>query len=500
MIYIDSPGTVWIDSVSLVQADRDEAGFRTDVLELTERTTPTSIRWPGGWFVSDYQWQDGIGPIDQRPARFNRAWNVYTTNDVGTDEFIALCRRLGAEPYIAVNLGTGTPEEAARWVEYCNGGPETKMGRLRAQNGHPEPYGVRDWNIGNEEYLPTLGGTSGRQYGRLYNDFARAMRAVDPSIKLVAVGAFDIPSGILQRTHPAWRFARFLPDWNQGVLQEAGEEIDYYSIHYYKPENVKGHAAEEVNRATLVLGEEFAKKLDRLQQQMDRFAGRRYPIALDEWSVTHKNDPNPRPLPDGVSTPAQLGLQVGGLTLRDALAEATMFNLMHRQPEDFALGSRTLLYAYLRGMIAIRRDRAIATPPALLMELYSTRDICQSLATEVESGSFDSQAMNPGFAKVEGAGYLDVSARLRPDGKTVDLFVVNRNLEEPMTATVQFGGGSLGTEVQAAVLSHADLMAWNTFEEPDHVSIERSQVTAKQGSLSYRFPAHSVVVLTLSLE
>jgi alpha-N-arabinofuranosidase len=499
MIYIDSPGTVWIDSVSLVRADLDEEGFRRDAIELTRRVTPTSIRWPGGWFASDYRWQDGVGSMDQRPVRFNRAWNAYTTNDVGTDEFVALCRKLGADPYITVNLGTGTPEEAAKWVEYCNGGRDTEMGRLRAQNGHPEPYGVKVWSIGNEEYLPTLGGTSGRQYGRYFNAFAKAMRTVDPTIKLVAVGAFDIPKGVINQTHPLWKIARYLADWTSGVLSEAGRQLDYYSLHYYNPENVQGHAPEDVNQAALVIGEDLEKKLDRVQKQMDQFApdARRYPIALDEWSAAVDNDPNARELPAGGQDLSQLGLQVGGLTLREALAEATIFNLMQRRPKDFVLASRTLLYAYLRGMIAIRRDRAIATPAALMMELYSTGDPCQSLRTNVVSGTFSTKAMNPGFAGVKEAKYLDVSARLRSDGKTIDLFVVNRNLEESINGAVHFDGGSIETEVQAAILEAPALLAWNTFDEPHRVSIKRIRLRADAGSLSYSFPAHSIVAFTV---
>jgi len=397
MVYIDTPGTVWIDSVSLVRVDLNEDGFRKDALALTRRVTPTSIRWPGGWFVSDYHWQDGIGPVDQRPARFSRPWNAYTTNDVGTDDFIALCRTLGAEPFITVNVGTGTPEEAAQWVEYCNGRPDTRMGRLRAQHGHPEPLQVKLWSVGNEEYLPTLGGTGGSEYGRTYNAFAAAMRKVDPTIKLIAVGAFDIPSGVIPRTHPLWNVVRYLPDWNKQVLSEAGSGIDYYSLHYYAPENVQGHTAQEVNPAALVLGEVLEGKLDRVQQQMKESAprGRRYPIALDEWSLKVDNDPNPQEKPAGVSEISQLGLHIGALTLREALAEGTVFNLIHRRPDDFVLTSRTLLYAYLIGLVSIRRDIAFSTPAGLMMELYSTRDRCQSLKLEVVSSTFSTTAMSP---------------------------------------------------------------------------------------------------------
>lgn len=499
MIYIDAPGTVWVDSVSLVRADLDEDGFRKDVIELTKRVTPTSIRWPGGWFVSDYHWQDGVGPIDKRPARYNRSWRAFTTNDVGTDEFITLCRKLGAEPYISVNLGTGTPEEAARWVEYCNGGLDTKMGRLRAQNGHPEPYHVKDWCIGNEEYLPALGGMSGRLYGRHFTAFAQAMRAVDPTIKLVAVGALDIPSGVIPRTHPSWRFARFLPDWTKGVLSEAGSRIDYYSIHSYAPENVEGHSPEEVNQAALVIAEVFEGKLEHLHRQMEQVApgGKHYPIALDEWSLKIDNDPTPQQPPVGVTDPSQIGLHIGALTLREALAEATIFNLIHRRPDDFVLTSRTLLYAYLVGLIPIRRDRTFATPVALMMELYSTRDACQSLETDIVSSTFSTKAMNPGFPEVREAKHLDVSARVHSDGKTVDVFVVNRHLEQPIDGTVRFVGGSIEPDIQAAILSAPTFLARNTFDEPNQVRIERVRRQADAGSLNYRFPAHSIVKLTL---
>jgi hypothetical protein len=164
MVYINSPGTIWVDSVSMVRADLDDGGFRKDVLEMTRTLQPTCLRWPGGWFVSDYHWQDGIGPIDKRPARMNRAWMAYTSNDVGIDEFMQLCGKLNAEPYICVNVGTGSPEEAAALVEYMNGTNHTKWGRVRAENGHPEPYHAKIWNVGNEEWLPTLGGSEGSVY------------------------------------------------------------------------------------------------------------------------------------------------------------------------------------------------------------------------------------------------------------------------------------------------------------------------------------------------
>ena len=190
--------------------------------KLTRRLQPTYMRWPGGWFVSDYHWRDGIGPIDKRPARLNRAWMAYTANDVGVDEFMQLCTKLNSEPYICVNVGTGTPEEAAALVEYVNGASGTKWGRVRAENGHPEPYGAKVWNVGNEEWLPTLGGTKGSVYAKRFDAYAKAMRAVDPSIELVAVGAFDIPKGVIPPTIPLIRFFAISRSGIKEVLPVAG--------------------------------------------------------------------------------------------------------------------------------------------------------------------------------------------------------------------------------------------------------------------------------------
>lgn len=497
MIFIDKPGTVWIDSVSLVRADLNEDGFRKDALGLSQQVTPTAIRWPGGWFASDYHWQDAVGPIDRRPALFSRPWNAFVSNDVGTDEFLLLCKKLGAEPYLTVNVGTGTPEEAAKWVEYVNGARTTPMGRLRAANGHPQPYGVKYWNVGNEEYLPNLGATDGKQYGRNFNLFARAMKAVDPTIKLVAVGASDIPKGVIPPDHPLWKIVRYLPDWNAEVMKESGPQIDYYSLHYYAPEDVAGHTSAEVDQATMVISEDLQRKVDKLWAQMKQFApnGKRYPIAFDEWSLKVEKETTPPKLPiTNVELP-QLGLHMGALSLRFALAEATIYNLMQRYPGDFVLGSRSLLYAYLIGLITIRRDRALTTPGALMMQLYSTRDRCQALKNQVESGTFSTKAMNPGFPEVKDAKYLDVSSRIHSDGKTVDVFVVNRNLSQAVASTIKFAGADIGPNIQVEILTSPELNAVNTFAEPNRVVIERKQASLEGGVLNYSFPAHSLVKL-----
>lgn len=182
-------GQLVVARVRLQPADHID-GADPDVVRLLRQSRLPILRWPGGNFVSGYHWQDGVGPLDQRPTRPNYAWGGVEPNQFGTDEFVAFCRNVGCEPMICVNAGSGTPEEAARWVEYCNGPANSPMGRHRAAAGHREPYRIRYWEVGNELwgrwqfYWTTAAG-----YVDRYHQFVKAMRAADPTIKLYACGA-----------------------------------------------------------------------------------------------------------------------------------------------------------------------------------------------------------------------------------------------------------------------------------------------------------------------
>ena len=163
----------------------DERGFRLDVLEAIKGLNVPVLRWPGGNFVSGYHWMDGIGPKEKRPRKVDWAWHAEESNRFGTDEFIEYCREVGTEPYICVNLGTGTIDEAAAWVEYCNGTGDTYYANLRRQNGHPEPYNVKYWGLGNEMYgFWQIGAKTADDYAKLAMEAAKLMKWTDPSIKL----------------------------------------------------------------------------------------------------------------------------------------------------------------------------------------------------------------------------------------------------------------------------------------------------------------------------
>ena len=194
----------------------DGQGFRTDVLALLKELRLSVLRWPGGNFVSNYHWQDGVGPKESRPVRSDLAWGGTEANRFGTDEFIDYCAELGAEPYICLNMGTGTLSEALAWVEYCNSTRDTYWAGRRRANGHPEPYGVHWWGLGNEIYGEwQVGALSAREYVAEATRWARAIKMIDPQARLVSCGQLG------------WT------DWDVHVIDGLAGLVDLHSIHLY---------------------------------------------------------------------------------------------------------------------------------------------------------------------------------------------------------------------------------------------------------------------------
>ncbi len=232
-------GSFQIGAVSLMPDDHLQ-GFRKDIVEILRSVGATIYRWPGGNFLANYDWRHGIGDRDQRPPRYDYAWFAVESNDVGTDEFLTLCDLIDTEPYLVVNSGLGDAYSAAQWVEYVNGARDTPMGMQRAANGHPEPYGVKYWGIGNEMYGEwQIGYMSSWHYSLKHNFFAEEMRAKDPTIKLIASGATIYETGTTARHHRK-PLRMKLPidylsedDWTGTLLKNSLENIDYMAEHIY---------------------------------------------------------------------------------------------------------------------------------------------------------------------------------------------------------------------------------------------------------------------------
>jgi alpha-N-arabinofuranosidase len=271
-------GDLYLDQVSLMSdAARRAGGFRPDLLRAVRDLRPSTIRWPGGCFVQYYRWKDGIGPQHERGKYPARMWDDQDVNSLGTDEFISLCRRVGAEPVICVSVGLGAPrdrwdeliQDACDWVEYCNGSPRSRWGKVRAANGSPKPYGVKYWEVGNEvwDFKP-------RDYTVLLKRFCRALKTVDPSIRIISCGSGQLGA--------RW------PGGDRAVVRDCADIVDYHSVHHYEqPERfAEGPAAAE-------------RFLRRLGRRIAASANPDLKLYLSEWN--------------GRSTDWRTGLYAAGL-------------------------------------------------------------------------------------------------------------------------------------------------------------------------------------------
>jgi len=291
-------------------------------------------------------------------------------------------------------------------------------------------------------------------------------------------------------------------------LPIVGQSMNAYSIHSYEPtgEAFKGLSAAEMSRAAMAAADDLSAKLDVLQQQMKQYApgGKIFPVAPDEWSVGMPHEylpPNASapPLSEKIKDPGQLFRYGTFLTLRAAVGEAAVYNLMQRRPKEFALANRVLLYGHAMGIVGIGRERVVASPPALNLELYSTYDRCESLSIETKGPTFD-VAPRGDLKGAKGANLVDASARLGSDGKTLEIFLVNRDIEKDIDVMVRLAGGQMDGPVEMARLNAPSLTDWNSFENPDRVKIERSQPAIKHGEVRILLPAHSVSKLTSRLK
>jgi alpha-L-arabinofuranosidase len=312
------------------------------------------------------------------------------------------------------------------------------------------------------------------------------------------VGTFEIPRAPFTLDTPLYKILRYAFDWNAEALPLLGRDMTYYSLHHYDPQDaVQGASVDVINRSVMVKAEDLSKKLDRLYAQMEQVApaGNRFPIALDEWAPWLPKDlppeASPKP-PEGVTDPKELGRYGSLLTLRDALAEAAVYNLMQRRPRDFALASRTIRWAYGVGLIGTGQDRVAASPSALMLELYATHENCEALRVEVAGPTFDAPSKGL-FTGAQGANYLDASARRCPGRGALELFVVHRHLKAGMEATIRFAGASMQGPAAVNTLTADSLVEWNSFEKPERVSVTSSSTRVEEGSIRHRFPARSVV-------
>ena len=396
--YTTEMSEIWLDQASLMpKCARD--GIWNDVLFKVKELSPAVMRFPGGCVADCYFWEDGIGVRDLRPCTVNKHWGGIENNNFGTDEYVKLCRETGAEPLICVNFGSSTPQDAANWVEYCNGDDTTKYGKMRADNGHKEPYSIKYWEIGNEAFGNwEIGHCSAEEYIKKYLLFAKEMRKKDPEIFLLACGG---DGGSLEQS------------WNETVLSGGKGYIDALSMHFYAPlvETLKVDdnqmyysvvsASEKINRVI---------KLTRDSMEKTRL---KVPIAVTEWNCNYgdmDNSDREQSLESAISNSCSINMFLRNINVLNMCIISDLIN------------------GWAGGIIRSNNGKALKTLSYELLKLYLEAEIEWILESKYECDKFETFKTG-NLEAMKNIQYVDILSCLNKGGELV-VFAVNRSLNE----------------------------------------------------------------------
>jgi alpha-N-arabinofuranosidase len=413
------------------------------------------MRWPGGNFLMGYDWKDGIGPKDQRPVRINLAWGGKDNNHVGTDEWIKLNRAIGSENVVAVNLGLGSILDAAYLVEYCNYKGGTYYSDLRGKNGHPQPYNVKIWDLGNEvDGLPwELGHKNAEDYVEVARETAKAVRAVDNSIKLVGSG-----SSYYEPTNKWF-------EWNRIVLEGIGDKIDYLSIHRYWEGGPPAQYYNFLGNGAM----DFDEKIRLASAQIEMARARmnyKNPIYLsvDEWGTFQRNF-------------------MGVLPIAECL------NSFVRHADVVKMANFTLATSLLSND---PKKGTFKSPLFYTFKLFSINCQGTSVDTYVTCDTFNTELYR-------GISYLDATTVYSKDNNTVCINVVNKSKDKAITADVVNISGDFSGKAEATVVNSDDLKSTFTFDkQSDYVPVTKD-IKFNSNKLSFTFPPHSFTQIILGV-
>ena len=460
----------------------DEDGMRTDVLEAMRKIKVPILRWPGGCVVSSYHWKDAVGPV--RQPFFDKAWRVEDPGTFGTDEYVKLCRKVGCQPYICTNAGTGTAEEMSDWVEYCNLETEGRYARERIANGHREPYGVKYWSIGNENYgFWEIGAKSAEEWGRLVKESAKMIRHVDPDTELTAAALTDI-------------------HWNLELLENCGEFLDWISIHeYWDGINQTNDYADY---------EQVMAYTDRIGHSIDEVRGlltamkldRKIKIAFDEWNLRGWYHPNVHTIRQGRTKeeylyPRDLNDDNTRYTMADAVFTACFLNELNRNCDIVGMANyapivntRGCIYTWQEGIV--------------LRSTYHVFDLYVNYMGDVVLDAW-SEEMPKLFVKHKNGAdltvdALDVLVTGWSDQEGIAVAVVNKDPEKEQTVTLDLTALSQLPKGQMQAVLYT--VSGNTTESYNDVDHEEVKIVERQPALlgnemDVVFLPHSVNVVVI---
>lgn len=453
---------IWVGPRSRIA---HQAGLRLDVIAALSELNVPVIRWPGGCFADTYHWRDGVGAAGERPQKVNMWWKQGEPNTFGTDEFMRFCRTVGCEPYLCVNVGTGTPQEALEWLEYCNFGGDSTLARLRKHNGHAAPYEIKYWGIGNENW-----GCGGRfrpqDYAKEYIRFATYFRAFDPTVRLIACG---------HGPDRAWShdFCNAMPH---------ADLIDLISVHRYFGRGTATGFSDSEYRS--LFGDLHALEHD--IQTIDHLLGYFFPnkhvgLAIDEWGVWH-----PEAKKDN-------GLEQPG-TLRDAVFAGACLNLFNQYAGRVRMANLAQTMNVLQCLAVTSGSKMFLTPTYHVFDMMRPHMGAKLLTHEMECETYETHPMT--FRDKAATAVLSVSVSLA--GKRLHLTAANQTPDKAVEARIVLKDAAIAS-VSGRVLYSEDPRDTNTFDEPKKVSPKRIKLDTAEKELVHVFPAHSFTALSVTL-
>ncbi len=461
----------------------DANGFRKDVLAVVKDMGVPLIRYPGGNFVSGYNWLDGVGPSDKRPTVLDRAWNTLESNQFGTNEFMEWCALAGTEPLMGFNLGTGTPEMAAALVEYCNVEKGTKWSDMRRQDGYEQPWNVKYWCMGNEMDGPwQMGHMPAVEYGRKARDSAHQIRAISPDAKLIACGSSN-------SNMPTYMV------WDREVLEECYDLVDGISLHNYY-----GNTAALSGNSTpryLAMNLDMERQIHEIADVCDYVQGvlkspKRLWLSFDEWNVWYRARTGDAV--DGKRTVAPHLLEEP-YNLEDALLVGGFLNTLLRQSDRVRVACLAQLVNVIAPLMTNETSvlrQTIYYPYAWALKYARGR----VLDLEVSSDTYPIRAagLQADFAIDADIPYLDVVATLDQAAGTASLLMLNRDLASERELVVNWRNPMPTRVIACETLTGSDLKAVNTFAKPTLVEPKPLDAPAAGASMTFKLPPRSYSV------
>ena len=457
----------------------DGQGFRGDVLDHVRALNTPIVRYPGGNFVSGYRWEDGVGPLNARPSRLDLAWKSLEPNAFGTDEFVRWCRKAGTEPMMAINLGTRGVDAARSLVEYCNHPSGTQYSDWRVENGCAEPHNIKVWCLGNEmDGDWQIGHKTALEYGRLAEEAAKVMRWVDPTIELVACGSSS-------------RTMSTFPQWEATVLEHTYAHVDYISLHTYygnRDGNTAHFLAQSIGMDAFI--EEVVATCDFIRAKKRH--KKRMMLSFDEWNVWFHSNQADRQQPPWQEAPPLLE---DLYTVEDALVVGCMLISLIKHCDRVRIGCLAQLVNVIAPIFTATGGGIVKQTTYFPFMHASRYGRGTALDMKVDSSSYE----DPVFDAVP---YVEAVGVLSEDRGELAVFSVNRNLEEAVALDVDLRDFSTARVVEHITLTHSDLKAVNTLEQPDRVapSALDDSVEEHEGKTRIALPPASWNVVRFSLE